>query len=161
MNARIHFAAPLLLAAAGAIAATGFTSRTSETTSAAAPAKNAAIAPAASETAAAAPRAIDDSASAPAVRDTSVMPARQHRARVEITAPRPSDDELLRNVVMDRLSSDGRISGTVGVDAYRHTVSLTGRVMSTNQVERAEMIARGVDGVWDVNNGLHARVGQS
>jgi osmotically-inducible protein OsmY len=49
----------------------------------------------------------------------------------------------------------------VGVEAYRHTVSLTGRVLNTMQIDRAETIVRGVDGVWDVNNYLNARVGRS
>lgn len=154
MNARIMIAAPLVFAAAGAIAATGFTSTSSETTSAATPANDAAMTPAATS---------DTAAAAPAIQDTAIVPANPayREPRVTITAPRPSNDELLRNAVMDRLSSDGRISGTVGVQAYQHTVSLTGRVMTTGQVDRAGMIARGVDGVWDVNNDLRARVGQS
>jgi hypothetical protein len=51
-------------------------------------------------------------------------PVIEHRAshrRVEVNAPRPSDDELLRNAVMDRLSSDRMLGGKVGVEAYRHT----------------------------------------
>jgi hypothetical protein len=154
MNARIMIAAPLVLAAAGAIAATGFTSRTSEMPPAATPADDVAIAPAATN---------DSAPPGPAMRDTAMVPATAHYVQpsVTVTAPRPSDDELLRNVVMDRLSSDGRLSGTIGVQAYQHTVSLTGRVLTTGQVDRAGMIAHGVDGVWDVNNDLRTRVGQS
>jgi len=87
-----------------------------------------------------------------------VIERRAHR-RVEVNAPRPSDDELLRNAVMDRLSGDRNLGGRIGVESYRHTVSLTGRVTTAGQVERAEMLARSVEGVRDVNNYLTARVG--
>ena len=77
---------------------------------------------------------------------------------VTVTAPRLSEDELLRNAVMDRLAGEARLSGKIGVESYRHVVSLTGRVTTTGQAERAEAIARSVDGVRDVNNYLTARV---
>jgi osmotically-inducible protein OsmY len=61
---------------------------------------------------------------------------------------------------VDRLAGDARLSGKIGVESYRHVVSLTGRVTTTGQAERAEAIARSVEGVRDVNNYLTARVGR-
>ena len=78
-----------------------------------------------------------------------------------ITAPRPSEDELLRTAVVDRLATDTRLSGRIGVETYRHVVSLTGRVTTTGQRDHAEAIARSVDGVWDVQNFIRTRVGES
>lgn len=78
---------------------------------------------------------------------------------MSVTAPRLSEDERLRNAVMDRLAADSHIHGLIGVESYRNVVSLTGRVTTTLQKERAETIARGIGGVRDVNNYLTARVG--
>jgi hypothetical protein len=78
-----------------------------------------------------------------------------------VTAPRPSDDELLRTAVVDRLAADARLSGRIGVETFRHVVSLTGRVATTGQKDHAEAVVRGVDGVWDVQNFIRARVGES
>ncbi len=78
---------------------------------------------------------------------------------MSVTAPRMSEDELLTNAVMDRLASDSHLAGRIGVESYRHVISLTGRVTTTLQKERAETLARGVEGVRDVNNYLTARVG--
>lgn len=80
---------------------------------------------------------------------------------MSVTAPRLSEDERLRNAVMDRLSADSHIHGLIGVESYRNVVSLTGRVTTTLQKERAETIARSVEGVRDVNNYLTARVGST
>lgn len=79
---------------------------------------------------------------------------------MSVTAPRLSEDELLRNAVVDRLAADSHLAGRIGVESYRHVVSLTGRVTTTLQKERAETLARGVEGVRDVNNHLTARVGE-
>ena len=79
---------------------------------------------------------------------------------MQVVAPRLSEDELLRNAVVDRLASEPHLAGRIGVESYRHVVSLTGRVTTTLQKERAETIARGVEGVRDVNNYLTARVGE-
>ena len=78
---------------------------------------------------------------------------------MSVTAPRLSEDERLRNAVMDRLAADSHIHGLIGVESYRNVVSLTGRVTTTLQKERAETIARGIDGVRDVNNYITTRVG--
>ena len=166
MTPRTKLSAALFLSLT-AVAATGFAYKSNMTTSQAAPYTTPAV-----TTSAAVPIA-EEPAIAPASDDT-VPPAAPERIAPEpiamehyslppvtVTAPRPSDDELLRNAVLDRLASDTRLSGRIGVEAYRHTVSLTGRVANTMQVDRAETIVRGVDGVWDVSNYLNARVGRS
>ena len=156
MNARMKLAVPLMLATTAALAATGYgtlgdpSSAPQAEESIAAPADTTAI-PVQSE---------------PAVQPVQSEPAAQpvqysSRESVTVTAPRPSKDEMLRNAVMERLSSDARLQGRIGVEAYQHTVSLTGRVMSVSQADRAESMARSVDGVWDVNNYITARVGNS
>jgi hypothetical protein len=161
MTPRTKLSAALFLSLT-AVAATGFAYQSGLTTSQATPYPTPAV-----TTSAAVPIA-EEPAIAPASDDT-VPPAAPERTAMEhyslpavtVTAPRPSDDELLRNAVLDRLASDTRLAGQIGVEAYRHTVSLTGRVSNTMQVDRAETIVRGVDGVWDVDNYLNARVGRS
>jgi osmotically-inducible protein OsmY len=159
MNARLKLALPLMLATTAALAATGIAQRPEDVSNAQPVAPMSGTRPYAesSTQAAIAPQAV-----APVASEPGATPVIEHRAshrRVEVNAPRPSDDELLRNAVMDRLASDRMLGGKVGVEAYRHTVSLTGRVTTTGQVERAESIARGVHGVYRVNNSLTARVG--
>lgn len=161
MDARMKIVAPLVLATVGALAATGYADRRIETeiAPAASPASDApAAAPAAIEESPA--PVVRDEIAAPAPNEPAVVPARQYaQPRVTVVAPRPSEDELIRNAVMDRLSSDAALAGKIGVESYRHTVSLTGRVTTTLQVERAGTLARSVEGVRDVNNYLQARVG--
>ncbi len=160
MNKRMKIAAPLMLATTAALAATGYTQlQSTETHPYVAPnASDNWVAPAPNEQPGTAANATESMA-APAAAPAPVVEPRA-QPPVEITAPRLSEDELLRNAVMDRLASDG-LSGKVGVEAYRHTVSLTGRVTTTGQIERAGTLARSVDGVWRVDNYLLARVGMS
>ena len=100
-----------------------------------------------------------DSAAPPV--DRAAVPDIEHYSLpLTVTAPRPSTDELLRNAVVDRLATDPSLAGRIGVESYRHVVSLTGRVTSPAQAERAEAIARAVDGVRDVENYLTTRVGR-
>jgi hypothetical protein len=105
----------------------------------------------------------DETAAVPATGNPTIVPHIEHYAMPStvVTAPRPSDDELLRTAVVDRLAADPRLSGRIGVETYRHRVSLTGRVATTGQKDHAEQIARGVDGVWEVQNFIRARVGES
>lgn len=161
-SARIKLAVPLMLATTAALAATGYANvKMGDESIVPVPASRPYVAPAPDDAATAAPA--QESAAVPAPADEiSARPVQYStRESVTVTAPRPSNDELLRNAVMDRLSGDARLQGRIGVEAYQHTVSLTGRVMSTMQVDRAESLARSVDGVWDVNNHVTARVGNS
>lgn len=78
---------------------------------------------------------------------------------ITVTITPQDRDTLINKDVMDALSSEPRLSGKIGVETSNQVVTLTGRVSTTGQVERAGRIARGVTDVSDVQNLLHARVG--
>ena len=79
---------------------------------------------------------------------------------IVVVAPRANEDDLIAADVADRIASDPRIGGTIGVDSYRNNVTLTGRVATQAQADRAERHAHSADGVRDVNNTIRASVGQ-
>ena len=79
---------------------------------------------------------------------------------IVVTAPRASDDVLITDDVVDRIASDPRVSGNIGVDTFRGDVTLTGRTGGTVQKDFAEQDARSVDGVNDVENYIRPRVGE-
>jgi hypothetical protein len=158
MNARIRIAAPLMLATTAAFAATGYVATQAPLESSVArPYVEPGTAPATPEPIAPPSAQVAQPVEPPAV----ATPAPEYRphSAVTVTAPRPSEDELLRNAVMDRLSADPRLAGRIGVESFRHVVSLTGRVTTRAQVDRAETLARSVRGVRDVDNRLTSRVG--
>jgi hypothetical protein len=148
MNARIRIAAPLMLATTAALAATGYVGTQP-------PLESSVTQPYVEP--GAQPSVAEPSVAEPAI----AAPAPEYRphSAVTVTAPRPSEDELLRNAVMDRLSADPRLAGRIGVESFRHVVALTGRVTTRAQVDRAEALARSVQGVRDVENRLTSRVG--
>lgn len=78
---------------------------------------------------------------------------------IVVVAPRSSRDDLISADVEDRIASDPRIGGVIGVDTYRSNVTLTGRVATEAQKERAQRHAQAVDGVRDVNNEIRSSVG--
>jgi hypothetical protein len=77
-----------------------------------------------------------------------------------VTAPRATDDVLITDDVVDRLATDPRVSGNIGVDTFRGDVTLTGRVGGTVQKDNAEQDAKSVDGVNEVENHIRPRVGE-
>jgi hypothetical protein len=77
-----------------------------------------------------------------------------------VTAPRASDDVLITDDVVDRIATDPRVSGNIGVDTFRGDVTLTGRVGGTVQKDFAEQDAKTVDGVNNVENYIRPRVGE-
>jgi hypothetical protein len=79
--------------------------------------------------------------------------------QIDVAAPRGSRDQLITEDVADRIANDPAVSGRVGVETYRSDVTLTGRVTSPAQADRAASDARSVPGVRDVNNELRTRVG--
>jgi hypothetical protein len=78
---------------------------------------------------------------------------------IVVTAPRDTDAAITDDVAY-AIASDPRISGRIGVETYRGEVSLSGRVTTPGQADRAESLARSVDGVADVHNYLNTRVGR-
>src|SRR5579859_219105 len=82
----------------------------------------------------------DDSASMPA-------PSIQQTAATEnlnVYGQRKTEDEFITEDVMNALQNDSRIHGKIGVDTFRRVVTLTGRVATPGQVDRASYVARGV-----------------
>ncbi len=79
--------------------------------------------------------------------------------RVTVIAPPLTEDEAITEDVMDVLAHDRRLSGRIGVETHRNTVTLSGRVLSSRQIDLAESDARSVPGVRDVNNELRPLVG--
>ena len=79
---------------------------------------------------------------------------------IVVTAPRASDDVLITDDVVDRIATDPRVSGNIGVDTFRGDVTLTGRVGGTVQKDFAEQDAKSVDGVVGVDNYIRPRVGE-
>lgn len=75
-----------------------------------------------------------------------------------VTAPR-SEDQAITLDVMDRIADDSSIRGRVGVETYRNVVTLSGRVGTPWQAEKAQTHAMNTPGVREVNNELRARVG--
>lgn len=90
---------------------------------------------------------------------TYVEPVTFVADEIVVTAPRATEDDLIAADVVDRIASDPRVSGTVGVDTWRNDVTLTGRVATRGQADRAERDARGAAGVREVNNLIRPSVG--
>ena len=76
-----------------------------------------------------------------------------------VTAPYMSEDQAITSEVMDRIYNDPGISGRVGVDTFNNTVTLTGRVATPWQADKAQRHAQNTPGVREVNNELRSRIG--
>ena len=77
---------------------------------------------------------------------------------IVVTAPY-NEDRAITYDVMDRIASDDSIHGRVGVDTYQNVVTLSGRVNTPWQAEKAQTHAMNTPGVREVNNELRARIG--
>lgn len=75
-----------------------------------------------------------------------------------VTAPRRTEDQLINDAVVDRIASDPRISGKIGVETSRNEVTLSGQVNNSIQADRAARHARSTPGVREVNNELRSRM---
>ena len=73
---------------------------------------------------------------------------------IVVEAPPLTADQAITGDVVDRIASNPKISGRIGVETYNGNVELTGRVTNPRQAELAERDARGVDGVRGVQNEL-------
>lgn len=104
---------------------------------------------------------IEQQPAAPALSNMELAPAPLAPSASEeiiVTAPRLTEDRRITEDVVDRIAADPRISGQVGVETYRNTVTLTGKVRSPQQADRAATDARSVPGVRDVNNEIRSRM---
>ena len=76
-----------------------------------------------------------------------------------VTGQRSAEDQAITLAVIDRLRADPLISGRIGVDTQRNVVTLTGRVATPMQSDRAASHAMRVAGVREVDNQLRSHPG--
>jgi len=76
-----------------------------------------------------------------------------------VTAPRSAEDQGITSMIMDRIAADPLISGHVNVDTFRNVVTLSGRVATSMQAERATRHALHTPGVREVDNQLRSHPG--
>ena len=92
-----------------------------------------------------------------------VVPVAERRVAPAIIVEdrRLTRDERIRADVMERLASNPRLSGLIGVESRDAVVRLTGFTRTVGQARHAERDARGVMGVRAVSNEIRPRVGGS
>ncbi len=77
------------------------------------------------------------------VQDNSIAIQRMSATEsLNVYGQRKTEDEFITQDVMNALQNDARIHGKIGVDTFRKVVTLTGRVTTPGQVDRAGAIAR-------------------
>jgi len=57
--------------------------------------------------------------------------------RTTVIAPRASEDELINAAVADRIITNPRINGTIGIETERNVVTLSGRVTTPGMAREA------------------------
>jgi hyperosmotically inducible periplasmic protein len=80
---------------------------------------------------------------------------------IVVEARRLSEDERIQSVVMDKLASNPRLSGKIGVESNDSVVRLTGYTITAGQAWRAGREAGSVEGVKYVQNEIRPRIGGS
>jgi osmotically-inducible protein OsmY len=83
------------------------------------------------------------------------------RAPITVEERRLTEDERIQSAVMDRLASNSRLSGKIGVESRDAVVTLTGYTSTAGQAYRAGREAHGVMGVKYVQNEIRPRIGGS
>jgi osmotically-inducible protein OsmY len=76
-----------------------------------------------------------------------------------VNAQRSAEDQAITLAVIDRIAADPLISGRVGVDTVRNVVTLSGRVATPIQSDRAARHAFATKGVREVDNQLRSHPG--
>lgn len=76
-----------------------------------------------------------------------------------VTANRSAEDQAITATVIERIAADPLISGRVGVDTQRSVVTLSGRVATPVQADRAVRHAMRTTGVREVDNQLRSHPG--
>lgn len=100
-----------------------------------------------------APTAPDKTAGAP----SATTPPASTADSTDRTAGQTVDDATVTAKVKAALLAESDVDGTkINVDTTNGTVTLKGEVPSKNMIDKAVQIARGVDGVKDVDNKLNA-----
>jgi len=80
---------------------------------------------------------------------------------IRVESRRLTLDERIQSAVMDKLASNDRLGGKIGVESHDAVVRLTGYTRTVGQAWRAERDARSVIGVRYVQNEIRPRVGGS
>ena len=76
-----------------------------------------------------------------------------------VTGSRSAEDQAITVAVIGRIAGDPLISGRVGVDTQRSVVTLSGRVATPVQADRAVRHAMQTTGVREVDNQLRSHPG--
>ena len=90
-----------------------------------------------------------------------VVERRVVQPAITIEERRLSEDERIQLAVMDRIATNPRISGKIGVESRDSVVKLSGYTRTVGQARHAEQDARSVLGVKYVQNEIRPRVGGS
>ena len=80
---------------------------------------------------------------------------------ITVEQRRDSVDARLQSEAIARLRGMQHIEGLIGVEAWKDTVRLTGKVTTAGQAQRAAREVRNVAGVAVVENELRSRVGST
>ena len=86
---------------------------------------------------------------------------RTTRTRILVEERRLTQDERIEQAVIDRLASNPRLTGKIGVESKDAVVRLTGWTRTVGQARHAEHDARSVPRVKGVRNEIRPRVGGS
>ena len=78
---------------------------------------------------------------------------------ITITTPRLTEDQRIHAEVMERLASNPRLTGRIGVESRDSVVHLSGQLATPGQVDLAERDARSIRGVRAVQNEIQSRIG--
>jgi hyperosmotically inducible periplasmic protein len=84
--------------------------------------------------------------------------AQERSGSVVVEERRAASDELILGQVMDRLASNSRLEGKIGVETRDAVVTLTGWTRTEGQAWIAEQEARSVAGVAYVHNRIRPRM---
>jgi len=76
-----------------------------------------------------------------------------------VTSPYLTEDQAITSEVMEKIYNDSQINGRVGLDTYNNVVTLSGRVGTPWQADRAVRHAQNTPGVREVNTQLMSRIG--
>ena len=78
---------------------------------------------------------------------------------ITVTEQRLTVDERIQADVMDVIRRNETLTGKVGVESNDQVVTLSGWLVNSGQIMRANRDARSVDGVRDVVNEIRPKVG--
>lgn len=95
----------------------------------------------------------------PSYEDTTVAEAKVEQPGITVTEQRLSEDQRIQAQVMDRIASDSRLSGKIGVESNDRVVRLSGYTLTSGQARHAERDAWSVSNVKQVVNEIRPRVG--